>query len=257
MVPFRKRLKRKLLTLLVVAAAGLVLSGIIGGILWLCAPYFPDPIKQILVQLRESDWEHSREILVGKLRGSGPGEEVGFLGIQFLQVFFAPVPGQITGLLGGYVFGFWKGLALSMLGLGIGSFAAMGLTRLLGKTLARRLVNAKLMLRFESLAERNGYVTFFMIFLLPALPDDAVCLIAGLTHLRLWKLIGVCLLGRLPGIAVLTFVGSNADTHLAAAESVFAVAMVIAFLVWLFDEEVARLLGIPYHQPKPTPETEV
>jgi len=45
-----------------------------------------------------------------------------FIGIQALQVVVAPIPGEVTGFLGGFVFGQWIGLAYSMVGLSLGSF---------------------------------------------------------------------------------------------------------------------------------------
>ena len=61
-----------------------------------------------------------------------------------------------------------------------------------------------------------------MIFLLPALPDDAVCFIAGLTRLPLWRLLLVGLAGRLPGMAVLAYVGANLDVRTSPAYAVMA-----------------------------------
>ena len=82
-------------------------------------------------------------------------------------------------------------------------------------------------------------MTFFMIFLLPALPDDAVCFLAGLTKLKLLPLSLVCLLGRAPGMAVLSFTGAGfADGLTVWAEILFSVMMVLSVLLWLFWEVI-------------------
>ncbi|MBQ4402408.1 MAG: hypothetical protein II832_09605, partial [Synergistaceae bacterium] len=82
-------------------------------------------------------------------------------------------------------------------------------------------------------------MTFFMIFLLPALPDDAVCFLAGLTKLKLLPLSLVCLLGRAPGMAVLSLTGAGfADGLTLWVEVLFAVMMVASVVLWLFWEVI-------------------
>ena len=71
------------------------------------------------------------------------------MGVQVLQVLFAPIPGQAVALAGGFVFGFWKGWALTTLGLALGSLLAMLLARLLGERFVRRLVPDGVMKRFD------------------------------------------------------------------------------------------------------------
>jgi len=49
-----------------------------------------------------------------------------FIGLQALQVVVvvAPIPGEVTGILGGYLFGEWLGFLYSTIGLTLGSVAA-------------------------------------------------------------------------------------------------------------------------------------
>ena len=60
-----------------------------------------------------------------------------FIAIQALQVIIAPMPGDVTGLLGGFVFGQWLGFSYSTLGLTIGSLGAFWVGRRLGATFVR------------------------------------------------------------------------------------------------------------------------
>lgn len=166
-----------------------------------------------------------------------------FVAAQVAQVILAPVPGQAVAVAGGFVFGFLKGWALTTLGLLLGSLLAMGASRLLGKRFVRNFVPAPVMSRFDSLIEDGGYTTFFMIFLLPALPDDAVCFIAGLTKLRLLPLTLVCLAGRAPGMAVLSLVGSQLTSGLSTGvKLLFAALMAVSIPLWLFWETIEEKL---------------
>jgi uncharacterized membrane protein YdjX (TVP38/TMEM64 family) len=141
--------------------------------------------------------------------------------------------------VGGWLFGFWHGLLLTMIGLTLGSVIAISLGRLLGKHVVRKFVPAKFVAKFDALVARGGLWNFFLIFLLPVFPDDAACLLAGLTQLPLWKLVGVCLLGRLPGMAVLCYVGDSAGES-TVAKVVFGVAMALSLVVWLYSAEIER-----------------
>ena len=64
-----------------------------------------------------------------------------FIGIQIAQVIAAPVPGEATGFIGGYIFGTLTGFIYSTIGLTIGSLINFGIGRLLGERFVRRLIS--------------------------------------------------------------------------------------------------------------------
>jgi uncharacterized membrane protein YdjX (TVP38/TMEM64 family) len=226
-----------------------VLVGIISVLVYAMEPYLPTTYRALIEHARHGDWTASRaSLLVMFDTSSGAGTYL-FLLLQILQVLLAPIPGQLLGLLGGSLFGFWYGLTLSLLALGIGSAIAMGSTRILGEAVIRRFVPAPILARFDHLADANGVWTFFLIFLLPIFPDDAICFMAGLTRLPLYRLLLVCVAGRLPGIAVLTFVGASSGADTMQAYLVLSVAMVLAFGVWLFSDELEALFASLGTQP--------
>lgn len=225
---FVKLLKRKFSSLIMILIPAFIITVIIGGIIWAFRFVIPE------------EWLAEISYYVdnpSELRKLGEGSEWLFILIQVLQVVIAPIPGQAAAFAGGFIFGFWKGWALTTLGLVIGSLIAMSLARLLGISLVRKVVPESIIQRFDSVISDGGYMTFFMIFLLPALPDDAVCFLAGLTKLKLLPLSLVCLLGRAPGMAVLSLTGAGfADGLTLWAEILFGVMMVLSVLLWLFWE---------------------
>ena len=225
---FISLLKRKFYSLIMILIPAFVIMVIIAGVLWALRSVVPEEwIKEISYYA-----DHPSE-----LRKLGEGSEWIFIAIQVLQVIIAPIPGQAAAFAGGFIFGFWKGWGLTTLGLVIGSLIAMSLARLLGISLVRKVVPESIIQRFDSVISDGGYMTFFMIFLLPALPDDAVCFLAGLTKLKLLPLSIVCLLGRAPGMAVLSLTGAGfADGLTLWVEVLFGVMMVLSVLLWLFWE---------------------
>lgn len=227
---FKSLLKRKFSSLLMVIIPAFVIMAVIAGILWLLRSVVPEELVARIMYYADNPSE---------LRTLGEGSEWLFILIQVLQVVIAPIPGQAAAFAGGFIFGFWKGWALTTLGLVIGSFIAMVLARLLGMGLVRKIVPDSIIKQFDSVISDGGYMTFFMIFLLPALPDDAVCFLAGLTKLKLLPLTIVSLLGRAPGMAVLSLTGAGfAGGASLVVEVLFAVMMVASVLLWLFWEVI-------------------
>ena len=233
---WKEHLKVKLETLGILIGVALLLSGIFALALKLALPLLPLP-WQDQVQL----WQHQplHEMQQLKLQVEDmPELPLYFVAIQLGQVLFAPIPGQLMGLLGGWLFGFWGGLSLTMLGLSLGSFLAMLLGRFGGRWLLDRLLTHKLLERFDHMVEVSGLFTFFMLFLLPALPYDALCLVAGMTTLRLPWLLGACILGRLPGMAVLTWVGTELGEPDWLMNLILALIGVLSFVLWLFQDPI-------------------
>ncbi len=246
MEPRESRLRRKIgrLTAAVPVLLGaLGVTFVLGLGAWLARPYMPREFVDFLTSLAGEDFEGHKLALKAWFEGWGPVAAWVFLGVQFLQVVVAPVPGQFTGMAGGFVFGFWKGLALNLAGNALGSGAAMLLTRLFGERVMRPFVPARIQQRFDDTMHQGGLGNFFMLYLLPGMPKDAICFMAGLTRFPLWKLMAANTLGRLPGLVVLTFTGAAIDANTTAVKVVFAVGLGLAFVAWLFDEEIKERLA--------------
>jgi len=145
--------------------------------------------------------------LVGRAGGWAP--VVIILG-QILQVVFAPIPGQIVGLVAGYSFGVMWGTVYCTVGSVLGTGLALWLSRRFGRPLVERLASTELIDRVDRYAEERGALAFFVIFLVPFLPDDLCCFVAGLTRIRISELLIVAMVGRMPGLVASTFIGSRA-----------------------------------------------
>ncbi|MCL4517027.1 MAG: TVP38/TMEM64 family protein [Firmicutes bacterium] len=170
--------------------------------------------------------------------GAGPAAPLAYVALQALQVIIAPLPGQVTSVVGGYLFGTARGIVLSTIGITLGSLAAFYLARLAGRPLVERWLGEKSLRRADEFVKRRGTITIFLVFLLPFLPDDAVCFAVGLTPIRPLIFTEMVVLGRLPGIIAASLVGSSTE-HLTvyATNWLFwlllvtaAVAVLVAYL---------------------------
>ncbi len=127
--------------------------------------------------------------------------------MQASQVVAAPIPGEVTGLLGGFVFGKFLGIILSTIGLTIGSFVAFMLSRKFGRPFVERVVSPSTLGRFDYLLHHKGAFIVFLMFLIPGFPKDYLCYILGLGHLSTAEFLVIGGTGRLLGTVMLTLGG--------------------------------------------------
>jgi len=134
------------------------------------------------------------------------------ISLHVLQVLTAPIPGTAIDAVNGLLFGPWLGTVYSMIGIMVGSTLVMGLARRFGRPLVERFVNPTSVQRLDQMIAKRGSLVIFLIFLLPFLPDDAVCFLAGLTTIPLLELALLALIGRLPGVFMANFLGSQTQS---------------------------------------------
>jgi uncharacterized membrane protein YdjX (TVP38/TMEM64 family) len=235
---FGERVGRKVQSIVPILVGSTVLLLLLSLVLAGVYDYLPADVRQILGLLQAGDLAEVRRLLRSGVDQGGLWQYGAFLALQVLQVVFAPIPSQVTGLLGGYLFGFWAGLALTMLGLTVGSTLAVITGRLLGASLVRRLVPAGMRAQFDRLVGESEVWSFLFIFMLPIFPGDSVCFIAGLTRLPVWQLVLASALGRLPGMAALTLVGAQPAIPGAATAALLTGMVVAAAGLWLYSEEL-------------------
>jgi uncharacterized membrane protein YdjX (TVP38/TMEM64 family) len=138
----------------------------------------------------------------------GSYAKVVFVFVQALQVVFAPVPGEVTGFVGGYLFGGTTGAVCSTIGLILGSSLAFGIARRLGIRFVEKIVKKEYIDKFNFFITHKGLYISFILFLIPGFPKDSLCYLLGLTHMRFLDFFLMNLIGRLPGTLMLTFQGS-------------------------------------------------
>ena len=73
----------------------------------------------------------SRKRAIALINSYSPYDIFVFIGLQILQVVFAPFPGEATGLIGGFLYGPILGTIYSTIGLTAGSWAAFGFSTIL------------------------------------------------------------------------------------------------------------------------------
>ena len=184
-----------------------------------------------------------RAELADLIRGAGAWGPLWVIGITFVQVIVAPIPGQAINFVAGYLYGFWLGSLFSWLGMIAGTATAMVLARLAGRPLVHRLVSPQALARLDAFAEGQGLRFFFLVFLVPFLPDDLACFLAGLTPLPLPALLAVAAVGRIPGLLVSTWLGAYAEQLTWQAWLIAGILIALGVLVvWRYGDRLQALL---------------
>jgi uncharacterized membrane protein YdjX (TVP38/TMEM64 family) len=125
------------------------------------------------------------------------------------QVIVSPIPAGPVTLAGALIFGVWKGLALSMAGSVVGSVIVFAAARRWGKPLVLRLVGEETFGKYAGRLDDKGWWVF-VILLVPLMPDDAVCALAGLSAVSLRRFVVLMVVGRSPGATLTALLASDA-----------------------------------------------
>jgi uncharacterized membrane protein YdjX (TVP38/TMEM64 family) len=177
------------------------------------------------------------------LTSFGPYAPIPFIVLQALQVVFAPIPGEATGFLGGYVFGTWLGFLYSSIGLTLGSAAAFGLGRWLGSHVVRRLVSDTVYHKFDFVARTGGELVALLFFLIPGFPKDYLCFLLGVSPIPFGTFLIITTFGRMPGTWLLSIQGAKVrGAHYWEFVIFLAVAAAAALLAYNYREAILHWL---------------
>jgi uncharacterized membrane protein YdjX (TVP38/TMEM64 family) len=174
-----------------------------------------------------------------------------FIAIQALQVLVAPIPGELTGFLGGLVFGQWWGLFYSTIGLTAGSLFAFGIGRWLGMAFVQRLVTPAVWSRLGFVVESEGVVVCFLLYLIPGLPKDILCYLFGLSPMPFWVFAAASTLGRIPSTWVLSAQGAKTATgHYVEAALLLGIVVAVGIPLYACRHWIVARCG---RRPTPPP----
>ncbi|MCX5877047.1 MAG: TVP38/TMEM64 family protein [Deltaproteobacteria bacterium] len=183
----------------------LILAGV--GAVTLYA-FQPDNIFGKVLHYLQNSRQHGEQLREAIL-AKGAFAPLIFITLQILQVVVAPIPGEASGILGGYLFGALPSFVYSTIGLTIGSWLAFMVGRLLSDLVRRRLEHTAIYKRFNHLVSKGDFAIPFVLFLLPGFPKDSLAYLLGMSHMPLPVFLFITFAGRMPGTLLLSFQGAE------------------------------------------------
>ena len=175
----------------------------------------------------------NRDELAAYIKTKGVLAPIVYVLLQIAQTVFAPIPGNIVGGVGGFLFGWW-GILWTLIGSMIGFWIVFVLSRRFGRPLVEKVIQRENLEKFDFIIGKRAPVVLFVIFLIPGLPDDIVAYIAGLTEVKIKNLVLLAIIGRLPSIVVTNYIGMGlgmGNVRLIGLITL-GVALVLALIVW-------------------------
>jgi uncharacterized membrane protein YdjX (TVP38/TMEM64 family) len=164
-----------------------------------------------------------------------------FIGLQALQVVAAPVPGEVTGFVGGMLFGTVTGVMYSTIGLTLGSWLAFVIARIAGRPFVERVVSPDTIKRYDYIMKHKGLFLAFLMFLIPGFPKDYLCYLLGLGHMGQRDFLMVSTSGRLLGTVLLTVEGSLfRDKRYGAFFTILGISILLILITMIYRETIER-----------------
>jgi uncharacterized membrane protein YdjX (TVP38/TMEM64 family) len=132
------------------------------------------------------------------------------LGIQFIQVVVAFIPGEVVQVVIGYVYGTVGGGVLTLVGALISSIFVFYLVRKLGAPFVQAMVGNKDSKRMRFLHNsKNLNSLVFILYLIPGLPKDLFTYVVPLTEMRPSSFFVLSTIARAPAIFASTYVAAS------------------------------------------------
>ena len=168
------------------------------------------------------DPQHIRDGIVSL----GPLAPLGLIALGALQIVFAPIPGYVVQMAGGYLFGPVLGTIYGLIGMLLGAVIAFLLARRFGVPLVERVMPPRMFENWLRLRHLDSNLALFVMLLLPI--GDFVYFLIGLTAISLVRTLLMTLLVRTPSVIVAAFIGAEVD---AVPRRLIVVAVVLVLIV--------------------------
>lgn len=156
------------------------------------------------------DWlrSFSREEFREYIRSFGALGWLVLLGLQFLQVFVALIPGELLESAAGFAFGPLMGTVICYAGIAAASSAVFLLVRRYGIRLVEVFISREKLTELRFLqSEKRREMLVFLLFFIPGTPKDLLTYFVGLTDMRLTRFLALSLAARIPSVLSSTFGG--------------------------------------------------
>lgn len=158
----------------------------------------------ITIHLRRLGVFASPQDLQAFIKQFGSFAVVVFILVQGIQPIIPFIPGGIATVVGMLMFGNIPGILYSYIGLIIGEFGLFLLSRRYGPRFAQLILSGKNYQTFEKALHRHTKKIrrlLIVCFIFPFLPDDIICLVAGMTDLSFKEYAKIVLIFKLWSVA--------------------------------------------------------
>ncbi len=138
----------------------------------------------VLFVLRETSFFEvikDAQALQDWLKKAGVWMPIAYIVLQYLQVVILPIPSFVSTAAGVALFGPFKAMIYSFVGIILGSLTAFYIGRKLGSKAVAWMVGQEVLEKWQGKLKGKDNFLLTVMFLLPFFPDDVLCFVAGLS----------------------------------------------------------------------------
>ena len=171
-----------------------------------------------------------------------------YLIMQILQIIICILPGQALQFAAGYVFYFWIGISLTIIGAAIGTVLTFYIARILGKDAMFLIFGQEKLNRYiEKLNSKRAFILIFIIYLIPGLPKDLFAYAVGVSDMKFKPFFIVSIVGRMPAMIGSVMMGAMfSNGSYFGVITLFVIAVILCILgAWKY-KDLHRLVDEVY-----------
>jgi uncharacterized membrane protein YdjX (TVP38/TMEM64 family) len=182
------------------------------------------------------DFFESKEQIQQYVASFGALAPLAFFLLQFFQVIVSPIPGNVTTIAGGLLFGFFPAFLISTVAIFLGSIGAFGLGKIFGRPLVERIAGKDAVEKYMNTVSSRQRIVLIIMFLMPFFPDDILCLIAGLSAMKFRSFSLLVILTRPWGILFSALLGAQT---ISIPDWGWVIIVVAAAVIFIFSLKYA------------------
>ncbi|MBR6956472.1 MAG: TVP38/TMEM64 family protein, partial [Firmicutes bacterium] len=167
-----------------------------------------------------------------------------YIVFQIFQVVISVIPGEVFQVAAGYLFGPFWGVIYAIIGCLLGEAVAFGLARVLGQGFVRLFMSEEQFNKYkERLNSNKAYTLCFILYLIPGIPKDILCYVAGASEIKFLPFLIISMVGRLPGLIGSIVMGSLVDKgNYMLAAIILGIACVAAVLGFIYRNKLSDFM---------------
>ena len=167
-----------------------------------------------------------------------------YIVFQIFQVVISVIPGEVFQVAAGYLFGPFWGVIYAIIGCLLGEAVAFGLARVLGQGFVRLFMSEEQFTKYqERLNSNKAYTLCFILYLIPGIPKDILCYVAGASEIKFLPFLIISMVGRMPGLIGSIVMGSLVDKgNYILAAVILGIACVAAVFGFIYRNKLSDFM---------------
>ncbi len=163
-------------------------------------------------------------------------------------------PAEILDTAAGYVYGFWGGLALVMVGWLVNALLSYWIGRHAARPALYRFVGQRRFDRLEAMVEAGGATLLLGMRLVPVIPFSLFSMAAGAARADLFTFIWTTVVGYLPLTVIFVYLGSRLET-LSPTDPILWLGAAVLIALLVLSHRLRKRWDRDEPEPQPEPET--